>query len=173
MKTRSLKLRLLIAAAFAVFAALAAGWAAMSFLFERHVERRVGDDLSARGRDLIAALTRAPTGAEIALGDPRFATPAGGFYWQARGDGLLARSRSLWDEELAPATFAQADEWARARMEGPFDQRVIAVARVVRLGPDSAPIEIIVAEDHAHIAAATAEFSRELALFLALLWAVL
>lgn len=176
MNARSLKLRLLIAAAVAVFAALAASWLAMGYLFERHVERRAADDLTARGRAVAAALVVGPDGAlrvDAALGDPRFEAPASGFYWQVRGEDALLRSRSLWDEALPPAHFASAEAWARGGLDGPFGQRVIAVARSVRLEPNAAALEIIVAENHADITAATAEFSRELAIYLALLWVVL
>lgn len=171
MKARSLKLRLLIAAMLAVFVALAAGWAGMSFLFERHVERRVGEDLIARGRDLIAAVADAQP--DIALSDPRFDAPAGGLYWQVRGENVLLRSRSLWDETLPAAPFASAEAWSRGRLDGPYGQKLIAVARTVRLEPGAPALTIIIAEDHARVAQSTAEFSRELAMFLALLWAVL
>lgn len=171
MSARSLKLRLLLAAMAAVFVALAAGWAGMSFLFERHVERRVAEDLIARGRTVIANL--ANPNADISLIDPRFEAPAGGLYWQARGEDMLMRSRSLWDETLAPAPFASAEAWARGRMSGPFGQELTAVARTVRLTPGAQPLEIIIAEDRARLSQSKAEFARELALFLALLWAVL
>ena len=42
---RSLRVRLLIGGAFAVFVALAVAWAAMSVLFERHLQRQVAADL--------------------------------------------------------------------------------------------------------------------------------
>ncbi len=42
---RSLRVRLLLGAAIAIFLALAAAWVAMTLLFERHVERRIEADL--------------------------------------------------------------------------------------------------------------------------------
>lgn len=172
MSPRSLKLRLLLAAAIAVFAALAAGWFAMSYLFERHVERRVEDDLIARGRDLIAALAQTP-GAAPTLSDPRFEAPAGGYYWQISGGVETVRSRSLWDEVLPAVTFSRPDGWSNGEITGPFDQRLIVVARTVRLDATSTPLQIVLAEDHAHVEQSRDEFARELGLFLLLLWAVL
>lgn len=172
MRPRSLRLRLLLAAGVAVFLALAAGWAGMSFLFERHVERRVAEELIARGRDLVASAANAQ-GQPIALGDPRFGAPASGFYWQLRGQDLLLRSRSLWDEALPEAHFAQAEGWTRGRLDGPFAQELVAVARMIQIDANAPPLEVIVAEDRAYVAQSTAQFSRELALFLLLLWAVL
>ena len=54
MKTGSLRVRLLLGAAVAIFAALGASWIAMTWLFERHVERRVEADLVRHGKELAA-----------------------------------------------------------------------------------------------------------------------
>ena len=53
---RSLRVRLLIGGAFAVFVALAVAWAAMSVLFERHLQRQVAADLTARGLEVVGTL---------------------------------------------------------------------------------------------------------------------
>ena len=54
MKARSLRVRLLLTAAVAIFVALAAAWIVMTLLFERHIERRVEADLIRDGMQLAA-----------------------------------------------------------------------------------------------------------------------
>lgn len=173
MNGKSLRLRLLAGAALAVFAALLVSWLVLGFLFERHVERRVEADLTARGRDLIAALTVTPEGLSVgAFSDPRFATPAGGYYWQVSGGATDLRSRSLWDEAL-PAASASAAAWRTAEISGPFDQDLIVVTREIRLDAGGPVLRVTLAEDHAHVTQARDEFARDLALFLLVLWVVL
>ena len=82
---RSLRVRLLLGAAVAIFLALAAAWMAMTLLFERHVERRIEADLIRDGLQLAAASPSPPDGApalENEPGDTRFFEPASGMYWQ-------------------------------------------------------------------------------------------
>lgn len=173
---RSLRVRLLIGGAFAVFAALAVAWAAMGFLFERHLQRQVEADLTARGLEVIASLGPNATGALAVRSppsDPRFSTPAGGFYWQVSGDGVLLRSRSLWDATLAPPGPSRSDTWINGQIDGPFEQRLVFVEREIRLDPQSAPLTVVLGADYEAVRTAREAFARELALFLALLWAVL
>jgi hypothetical protein len=78
---RSLRVRLLVGAALAVFAALAVAWLAMSYLFERHIQRQVEADLLSRAHEVIAALGPGEGGRLDVLAppsDPRFSAPASG-----------------------------------------------------------------------------------------------
>ena len=100
---RSLRVRLLLGAAIAIFLALAAAWVAMTLLFERHVERRIEADLIREGLQLAAALSVDTTGApalEQEPGDARFFEPASGLYWQVSTNKGALSSRSLWDQHL-------------------------------------------------------------------------
>lgn len=176
MIARSLRWRLLAGAAAAIFAALALAWLAMGYLFEAHIERSVEADLVQHGRDLVAGLTRGADGA-LAVDpepfEPRFARPSSGLYWQvSEGDAVL-RSRSLWDETMAPNEPVSAAAWTTGDVEGPFGQRLVFVARHVSLRGSTTPILVMLAADHAAVTAARAQFSRDLALFLGLLWVVL
>ena len=175
MIARSLRLRLLAGATGAIFIALAVAWLAMGYLFERHIERNVRDNLIRTGRDVVANLTIDAGGALSVSpepGDARFETPASGLYWQVGEATGAVRSRSLWDEVLNVRTGVGASEWSAHDIVGPFEDRLIVVARDVRAGAGS-PVRVIVAGNRAEISAARAEFSRDLALFLVLLWAVL
>lgn len=176
MMQRSLRVRLLLGAAVAIFAALAVAWFVMSYLFERHIARQIEADLGARGLEVIAALYVDPTGAfavDPAPSEPRFGAPASGLYWQVSGDGVMVRSRSLWDQELPAPGAISAAEWVEGVAAGPFDQQLIYVARQVQPDADSPRLTVMVAADRATVATARAEFARELGLFLALLWVAL
>ena len=173
---RSLRVRLLIGGAFAVFVALAVAWAAMSVLFERHLQRQVAADLTARGLEVIATLGPNLEGALSVLSppsDPRFGAPASGLYWQVYGEGVLLRSRSLWDATLATPGPPRADEWTNGQMAGPYEQRLVYVEREIRLDAQSAPLTVLLGADYQTVQTAREAFARELGLFLVLLWAVL
>jgi signal transduction histidine kinase len=176
MRAQSLRWRLLAGAAGAIFAALAAAWLVMGYLFEAHVQRNVENALIQQGRGLISGLVRDPSGA-LTLprppGDPRFERPTSGLYWQIDSGGQVLRSRSLWDEILTAPQNAAAGDWSAGDMQGPFDQRLVFVARRVILAKDKAPTLIVLGADHAEVTAARDVFSRDLAVFLGLLWAVL
>jgi len=62
---------------------------------------------------------------------------------------------------------------AAAPSYSPVNQNLVFVARQVSLGEGGAPILVMLGADHATVTAARGEFSRDLALFLLLLWAVL
>jgi signal transduction histidine kinase len=174
MNPGSIRLRLLIAAAASVVAALAIAGFALSVLFERHVERRVESDLSSELSQIIAATAFAPDG-KIAVGpvpaDPRFATPLSGFYWQVddieRGTGV--RSRSLWDFLLTvPADSLPDGAPHLHEIAGPGDTLLVAIER--RIVDDSGrPFRAIVAEDHRSVEIAVAEYMSELLPALAIL----
>lgn len=176
MIARSLRWRLLAGAAAAIFAALALAWLAMGYLFEAHIERNVEANLVQHGRDLVAGLTRDPEGALVVDPepfDPRFDRPSSGLYWQvSEGAGAL-RSRSLWDETMAPNESVGASDWTTGDVTGPFGQKLVFVARQVSLSEGGSPILVMLGADHAAVTAARSEFSRDLAIFLVMLWAVL
>lgn len=176
MMQRSLRLRLLFGAAVAIFVALAIAWAAMGYLFERHAQRQVEADLIARGVGIMSTLYTDPAGAtaiDPPPSDPRFSAPASGLYWQVGGDGVLLRSRSLWDATLTIPRAANAAEWTVGQMAGPFDQQLIYVERRVQLDPQSAPLTVLLGADRVAVATARQAFGRDLMLFLGLLWLVL
>lgn len=176
MMQRSLRARLLLGGAIAIFAALAIAWLAMSYLFERHITRQVEADLGARGLEVVAALYAGPDGAfavDPAPSEPRFGAPASGLYWQVSGQGVMVRSRSLWDQTLPAPSIVSAAQWTEGAARGPFDQDLIYVARQVQPDADSPRLVVMVAADRAVVATTRAAFARELGLFLGLLWLAL
>lgn len=176
MKAGSLRLRLILGGAMAIMVALAVSWLAMTWLFERHIERRETDELTRVALNLVGGLSVDPTGKPVvatAPADPRLETPAGGLYWQVSTAAGAARSRSLWDQVLKPPAEASAEAWRARIAAGPFDDRILLVERRVR--PDHAGPSVLVqvASEEKALRAARAEFGRDLAIFLGGLWLVL
>ena len=176
MKPRSLRVRLLLTAAVAIFIALAAAWVVMTLLFERHIERRVHADLVRDGMQLAANLSIGPDGAPLLSrepGDVRFTEPASGLYWQvttSRGD---LRSRSLWDQKLPASDLARARDWSTRLIAGPFEEQLLLVERVVKPDRDGPEVLLQLGSENKSLHEARREFGTELALFLLLLWAIL
>lgn len=176
MMQRSLRLRLLAGGGVAIFIALAIAWAAMGYLFERHAQRQIEADLVARGVGIISTLYTDAEGAtaiDPLPSDPRFSAPASGLYWQVQGEGVLLRSRSLWDETLVSPGAASTSEWTTGQAAGPFDQRLVFVERRVQLDAQSPQLTVLLGADRAAVTTAREAFGRDLALFLGLLWLVL
>jgi len=168
MNRGSLRWRLLLAGAVSILAALTLSAVGLTFLFERHVERRVEAELGVYLDQIIAGLDRRADGALIvarAPGDPRFAEPLSGLYWQLKVGKAVLRSRSLWDEELALPPDQLADGAVhRHRIDGPHGAHLIALERSVtlpaRLGGGT--MRAAVAIDATNLSAATRAFTADL-----------
>ncbi len=176
MTPRSLRVRLLVAATVAIFLALAAAWVGMTFLFERHIERRVTDDLIREGLQLAAHVSLAADGRpqlDREPGDTRFAEPASGLYWQVSTRGGSLRSRSLWDETLPASTVAKTRTWSIRSIAGPFNEDLLLVERIVKPDSGSADVLLQLGFENRPLHDARVEFGNELALFLLLLWVIL
>lgn len=171
MRLPSLRLRLIAVAGVSLATALLIAWGGLTFLFERHVERRYAEQLGIHAQSLIARLAVGPDGRlklSRPLSEPRFEQPLSGLYWTIEdvASGRTLRSRSLWDRDLAAVAGGEAATTTRAGGN-------LVVQRRVRLaGADRAAV-IQVAMDAGQITSARVEFSRELALSLALLGLVL
>jgi signal transduction histidine kinase len=180
MKTRSLRLRLIVGGVIAILIALTVAGGGLVFLFERHITRNIGDDLDIYLNQLVASIdvdaqdrivvTRLPA-------DPRFAEPLSGLYWQIADDrGQLLRSRSLWDTALS----LPSDQLAPGQVHhhvatGPSHTPVLVAERIVKLteADKHVPVRVAVAADLARVSMVAAEFSRDLSLALGLLGVVL
>ena len=175
MRTYSLRLRLLLGAIIAIFAALSVAWLVMTWLFERQLERQAEQELRRDALELVADLKTDANGAIPMLegpDDPRFEKPASGLYWQVSGSNATQRSRSLWDQVL-PKTAADALDWRTQFINGPFGHRLFLLHRIVQ--PEGSKDDVLVqlALDESELRAAGNEFGQTLALFLLLIWAAL
>jgi signal transduction histidine kinase len=175
-KARSLRVRLLLGAAVAIFLALAAAWVVMTLLFERHIERRVEADLVREGMQLAANVSIGADGAPVLSrepGDLRFAEPASGMYWQVTTSRGSLRSRSLWDESLPGSPVARARDWTTRTIVGPFEEELLLVERLVKPDRNGPDVLLQLGFENKSLHQARAEFGVELALFLGVLWLIL
>ena len=173
----SIRFRLWSAAAISILVALTIAGVGLSYLFERHVERRVESDLTEDLNRLIAGTSFADGTLQVSpvLADPRFQTPLSGYYWQVEDTtgSTVVRSRSLWDAALAmPTGKNRAGARQVKEIAGPDDQLLIAVERTI-VDPGGHSFRAVVAESHQTIKASVDEYVRELAPALALLALVL
>ena len=152
-------------------------WFVMSWLFARHIERRVAMELENEAIILLADLKlNASQEPQVDEGpaNPRFNLPSSGLYWQVSNAQGMQRSRSLWDESLPPPSpVPPLSAWRTRSIDGPFGQRLFLLERSISLAPDSPPILLQLAQDKVLQYVARKEFGRDLGLFLAILGAVL
>ncbi len=179
MRPGSIRFRLLVAAVIGVVSALAAAEFGLSYLFERHVERRVDSELEVHANLIIAGIT--VTGDAVTIAnpptDPRFDRPLSGLYWQVEAaDGtILERSRSLWDSAITVAAKSAATGEARQEFIGPQGVLLRAIVREVRIATPGGEraLRITVATDHREISAASNAFAADAIPSLAVLAALL
>jgi signal transduction histidine kinase len=171
----SLRLRLLLAGAVSIATALSLSAVGLSYLFERHAERRVVEELDVFLNRIAAGIDRNIDGGLIVaptLADPRFAQPLSGLYWQVWGGETVVRSRSLWDSELKePQTVSSDGSVDQFQLDGPGGGHLVAVGRYVtlpeRLGGER--VLAVVALDDAQIVAQRQAFTKDLLPYLALI----
>ena len=193
MTLRSLRARFAVGALLSIILALLVASLSLVVLFERHVERRIGDELTGRLNQLAAAVNISPDGSvdvKPSPADPRFEVPLSGLYWQiddlsagAAGIGLL-RSRSSWDTQLdLPQDRLAVGAVHAHRLPGPAGQRLIVRERNIRLegsgaeaGGDSGEsrgLRLAVAQDRAELLAARNAFAADMLPYLGIIALVL
>jgi signal transduction histidine kinase len=181
MKTRSLRLRLMIAASCAIFLALVAAGAGLVLLFERHVERRIGSELNTYLNQMAARTLFDENGVAAldgTLADPRFGQVYSGLYWQIADEKTkgYTRSRSLWDTHLTlPEDIPALGVIHVHDIAGPRDTRLLThERRLVFNTPDGEKtLRLAVGIDRMDVTALSAAFAGDVALSLLLLAAVL
>ena len=140
MAVKSLRIRLLAAAAIVVSLVLVLAGFALVVVFERNVVRSIDIELDAYLDQLASLLAHDENGrviVESELADPRFRQPYGGRYWQISSDaGVLLRSRSLWDTLLQVDQAPAPDGGVRRQeLAGPNRQVLYAAIRSVIIEP--------------------------------------
>ncbi|NHQ75083.1 HAMP domain-containing histidine kinase [Roseovarius gahaiensis] len=174
----SLRLRLALAGAIAILAALGLAAFGLSHLFGAHVERRAVAEMSVQLDQVLAGLERGPEGLTLARtpADPRFQRPYGGLYWQIEGPDGLQRSRSLWDSALDLPADTLGDGGLHVhRLPGPEGDALLVLERSVTLpaGLGGGSARAAVAMTVTDLDAARRDFMADLAPYLGLLALVL
>jgi len=169
---KSLRIRLLAAAAIVVSLVLLVAGGALVVLFERNVVRSIDIELDAHLDQLASVLGRDENGrltVDNELADPRFRRPYGGRYWQVSSDaGVVLRSRSLWDALLQiDDTPAPGQAVSRRQLPGPDRQVLYAAVRSVILdeaprGPKDEHYVLVAAMDRAEIDDINAKFGGDI-----------
>lgn len=175
MRRGSLRLRLVLAGAISILAAVTLSAIGLTVLFKRHVERRVEAELSVYLDQIVTGLDRGASGEPVMSRspvDPRFMQPLSGLYWQVQFGETALRSRSLWDSRLALPADELADGMVhRHGIAGPNGAQLIALERSVKL-PErlgGSTMRAAVALDAADITAATRAFAADLLFYLILI----
>ncbi|WP_374370727.1 sensor histidine kinase [Dongia sp.] len=179
MTRRSLRLRLLLAAAMSISLALIVAAVGLILLFDRHVARRIDAELHTHLNQIAAALEFDAEGRprlSAPLADPRFERPYGGLYWQIEnGRDLPQRARSLWDTVLVLPPEAAAGEARVYILNGPDNSELRAYERRLTFNRDGATqsLRVVVAIDLKELEEARGDFIADIVPGLAILALVL
>ena len=171
MKSPSLKLRLLLISAISIAVALALAGVGLVFLFSRHVERRIDQELETYINQIAGNLVFSEDGSSFTikwkLPDPRFERPLSGLYWRVSDarSGVVRRSRSLWDTDLQlPDDVVGKHDVHRHILPGPAEDMVIVAEREISYSqPDGDHrVRIAVAIDESELVEARRSFAADL-----------
>ena len=179
-RTTSLRARLLTLAALSITATLTIAGLSVAYIFENHIERLIEQDLENRWLELAGAFSLDPDGKPVLsneLTDHRYQLPGSGAYWRVTEDGITRmRSRSLWDQDIAPEKFVHLSPTGKAvEQHGPNGSTLYMMEREVTLDAGGAQrtFRLAVALDTAAVSVLRRSFATQVALALALIGVVL
>ncbi|MBU3030765.1 sensor histidine kinase [Paracoccus marinaquae] len=177
LQSGSIRRRLTLGAALAITLAITVSWLGLTILFDRQVTRLAAQELEARSNVILAGfepdrpLTEPP---KTLGGDPRYLSPYSGQYWQIEIASRRYHSQSLWDTELAVREQPPPrGRFALYEAEGPDEQRLLVLDRLLQVGPQAVPLRISVATSRANLDEARSYFERGVIPFLVALGAML
>jgi signal transduction histidine kinase len=146
---------------------------ALSALFRGYVERGFDAQLEVL---LVAMVAGARVTADDqlvlrdALDHPRFDRPLSGWYWQiGNRQGILFRSRSLWDEVLPRREGSRPGAVSRSTVRGPKDQELRLLEQYVGFPHSGSTFHFAVAADTSTMLEEIATFDQRLKWSLAIL----
>lgn len=158
---RSLHARLLWAALLPLGLLLGAGTLWLQSAFVAAVERGFDQRLAASLEALVASVEPAADGSLTLrrnLAESGYAQVRSGWYWQIDdAGGVLRRSRSLWDAELAPPAGAGPQP---ADLPGPAGEPLRVLACEIRFAARTAPLRFVVTAPRSAIDGEIATFRR-------------
>jgi len=174
MTSRSLKLRLMAIEAIVIALALSITGFGLTYLFERHVERRISTELDTYVIQMAARLSFGPSGKPLLggkLADPRFDNIYSGLYWQINNEtrGLVAHSRSLWDTKLnLPSDQPRYGQVHIHNLKGPQGTSLLAHERRLRFKTEAGEqsVRLVVALDRGELNKMVSDFVNDTAISL-------
>lgn len=176
----SLRLRLMLLAAVSIGVTLTIAGLSLAYIFENHVERLMEQDLEVRWLELADAFALGADHKPILgkeLTDPRYQRPNSGAYWRVTERGITAlRSRSLWDQDIAPTAFVHLSPTGKAvEQRGPNGSTLYMMEREVTLdgGEEPRKFRLAVALDTLAVSALRRSFTNQVAVALGLIGVVL
>lgn len=162
----SLALRLVLAAALWIAAAMLVGGLLLSAIFEDYAERNFDARLSVLLESLVAVTELDGDGhpkLTRAVGEPRFDQPYSGWYWEIAADReSLLRSTSLWSERLPLSSQPVGGKPVFAEVEGPNDETLRLVERDIGLPGSDRRLHYAVGGDRSEIDAEVGRFNATL-----------
>ena len=172
--TGSLRLRFLLAVMLWVALGVAGIWFTANRVFEKHIEQMYHEELEVHVREL-ARLTELDEHGHPRLmrplSDPRYEEPLSGFYWQVSVPGQEPlRSDSMIRGQLDESV-AHSPGIAHRVEAGPTGPAI--TYGVLEHGPRAERVHIVIASDQSELDDDIASFTGELAMWLAVLAALL
>ncbi|WP_152430256.1 ATP-binding protein [Vibrio aquimaris] len=164
-KRLSLKSRLVLAAVVWLTAMIIAAGVMMPSQVYLYMQEDTKQQLSIYMDEIAAALEADEKGnlkLTSPLSDPRFTRPYSGFYWSAKTDKALLRSRSLWDKNL---TIKNEHDLLGAR-----DEKLIYIQSTLYYPDYSGPIDVTIGTDQQPITDTVRNLMSQLWFILALLY---
>lgn len=152
---RSLGLRLSVFALAWIALTLALAGVFLAGMFRDHVRRAFEAELADHAAQIVA-LAESDAAGRVRLkgppANPEFERPLSGWYWRLAGaDGVVLRSRSLWDRDLVPPAAGDgAGSFVAGR--GPRGEALVIGVRVLMLPEAPGPVVLAVAGPESHIA---------------------
>jgi signal transduction histidine kinase len=170
----------MLLAALSIAVTLTIAGLSLAYIFENHVERLIEQDLEVHWLELADAFALDAEHAPIltkGLTDPRYQLPASGAYWRVTENGITRlRSRSLWDQDIAPTKFVHLSPTGKAvEQRGPNGSTLYMMEREVTLDGGEEPriFRLAVALDTVAVSALRRSFTTQVAQALALIGVVL
>ncbi|MEZ5938249.1 MAG: sensor histidine kinase [Hyphomonadaceae bacterium] len=182
MKARSLRFRLIAAAAVWVVVGFVAAFFALSAIFRDHVTQQFFEELFVHVDELERLTVEDPNGnvrLRSVFSDPRYEIPASGYYWEVRdNDQVRLRSASLQSETIGKIEEIGEIEHPhplprhmRLRTDGPTGRLLLTELEDTQ--PDGLVRSFIVGTDARHLESLVREFNQTLIAALAILGATM
>ncbi|MEN7536162.1 sensor histidine kinase [Aurantiacibacter flavus] len=172
--TGSLRLRFLLAVMLWVVLGVAGIWFTANRVFEKHIEEMYHEELEVHVRELARLAELDAEGHPQLmrpLSDPRYEVPLSGFYWQVSVPGQpTLRSDSMTRGQLDESV-AHSPGIAHAVEAGPTGPAI--TYGLLEHGPAGERMHIVIATDQSELDEDIASFTGELAVWLAVLAALL